>query len=76
MAETCDRRIKWGTESMSDCEKPAGHDGEHVGPGLSEFPYQRIHWQEDDRRTFTGEWVECPQQGCVLPAGHPRGHAF
>lgn len=31
-------------------------------------------WQEHDRRSFRGEWIECPDVGCVLPAGHRGGH--
>lgn len=35
----------------------------------------RISWQDSDRRTFTGDWVECPVQPCVLPANHRGEHA-
>lgn len=35
-----------------------------------------LTWEESDRRTFRGDWIECPERGCVLPGGHPRGHAL
>jgi hypothetical protein len=28
-----------------------------------------IFWMEEDRRTFRGDWVPCPNN-CTLPAGH------
>ncbi len=34
----------------------------------------QLTWMDDDRRTFRGDYVECPERGCVLPAGHPRDH--
>lgn len=33
-----------------------------------------VHWFEDDRRTFRGEWQACTipgtRGGCILPNGH------
>lgn len=41
---------------------------------LRDYAYQgsatTIRWYDEDRRNFTGEWIECPQRGCVLPANH------
>src|SRR5258708_5634924 len=59
------------------------HDTGHEGPGLPEFPYQRVSWQATDRREYTGEWPgycgKLPGAtfagGCCLPAGHPGGCA-
>jgi len=59
------------------------HDTEHDGPGLPEFPYQRIIWQATDRREYTGEWpgycggdtFQAAVGTCVLPLGHHGRHA-
>lgn len=33
-----------------------------------------ITWLDSDRRCSHGEWIECPQRGCGLPAGHRGDH--
>lgn len=33
-------------------------------------------WERTDRRCFTGEFIECPVKGCILPAGHHGKDAF
>lgn len=77
----CAVKIRWGTdlEHTTQCEKPedhydlrVGNADEHVGAGLAEFPYQKIHWQPGDRREYVGEWPgNCPiTRGCILHDGH------
>lgn len=55
-----------------------GAHTEHAG-GLSDYAYPgsytEMTWQDDDRRCFTGDWVECPVQPCTLPANHRGNHA-
>ncbi len=60
------------------CEVPMGHDGGHhyvlrdrAGPGSATV----ITWYDDDRRTFYGDWLSCPDPGCVLPLYHHGDHA-
>ena len=79
----CDARLGWNNAAtvrmVVDCDLPAGHSDAHRGPWTHNYPNTDgvtvINWLEDDRRTFRGEFIECPDPGCVLPAGHPRGHA-
>lgn len=51
---TCPYSIAWGATptSVSRCHRHPGHGGMHHGPGLPEFPYQRISWAPGDRREF------------------------
>jgi hypothetical protein len=64
------------------CEVDSGES--HVENGhratLRDYAYPGsetvVVWMDDDRRNFTGGWVECPVRACVLPAGHHGGHAF
>jgi hypothetical protein len=49
MPERCPFAIHFATLTTR-CDKPVGHDGPHEGPGLAEFPYQRIEWLQGDRR--------------------------
>jgi hypothetical protein len=34
-----------------------------------------VSWDEDDRRTFRGEWSPCTSPGCILPLDHRGRHA-
>lgn len=36
----------------------------------------KITWLDTDRRNFTGDWLECPSEGCILPAGHRGNHVL
>ena len=79
MTDTCDANIRPfpGVVEIR-CEQPAGHDGMHSGT-LRDYAYPGsatvVEWAADDRRSFTGEWPGvCDKWGCILPAGHPRGH--
>lgn len=48
----------------------------HVGPlrdYASPGSLTEIQWMDDDRRTFRGEFVECPED-CKLPANHRGDH--
>lgn len=73
---TCGVKMKWGmsSDTITVCDKDADHvaAGEnHAGPGLGEFPDQRIEWMAGDRREFAGEWTPCKRKpGCVLCDGH------
>ena len=55
----CRWAIRYGVTLATRCDRPAGHGtaGEpgysgHEGPGLPEFPYQRIEWFAGDQRAF------------------------
>lgn len=62
------------------CERaphlPDDHTHEAV---LRDYAYPgsrtTITWYDEDRRTFTGDWIECPHRGCTLPANHRGDHA-
>ena len=75
----CDARIRPFPNSVEvPCEQPDDHDGMHEGV-LRDYAYPgsqtRVEWARDDRRSFHGEWPgPCATAGCILPAGHPRGH--
>lgn len=49
-------RCRWAIAFVSlhtRCDRDAGHeDLLHEGPGLAEFPYQRISWLPGDRREY------------------------
>jgi hypothetical protein len=53
-------------------------DGRHEAL-LADYAYPGsrtlLTWLDSDRRNFTGPWIECPQLGCSLPAGHRGDHA-
>ena len=76
----CPVKIHYGVSSdtHTQCTKDEGHwdlrtgrDDPHEGPGLPQFPGQRIIWQPGDRREYVGEWPgPCTQPGCVLHLGH------
>ena len=76
----CPVKIHYGVSSdtHTQCTKDEDHwdlrtgrDDPHEGPGLPQFPGQRIIWQPGDRREYVGEWPgPCTQPGCVLHLGH------
>jgi hypothetical protein len=79
MTSRCPVRIRYGTTLHTQCTKPedhwdlrTGNRDPHEGPGLPEFPYQRITWLPGDRREYVGDWPgNCRgKSGCVLHAGH------
>lgn len=72
---TCTARLKaWEPpEGLFSCRLPADGHREHIATGL--FEHQSIHWQEGDRRQFTGDFHPCDQSTCILPAGHHGRHA-
>lgn len=87
-------RYGTSSETTSQCDKEehlhlalllpamganAPHDhSKHEGPGLPQFPSQRIQWIAGDRREYTGDWpgycTKLPgapfMGGCCLPQGH------
>ena len=79
MNELCDARIRpFPGSSEIECGLPGDHDGKHEGV-LRDYAYPgsatTIGWLPDDRRSFVGAWPgPCATAGCILPAGHPRGH--
>ena len=66
----CEHKLAWGDLRM-DCELDQGHDGEHIG----QLHQTKVTWLPGDRRDYTGEFVECPEQHCILPGGHGGHHA-
>ena len=78
----CDKDEHLGSPIYTDPEGQVwwgpGADIEHAGPGLPEFPGQRITWLAGDRREYTGHWPgycanlagEPHAGGCTLHAGH------
>ena len=81
--KNCGVRIHYGVsdDTHTACDKPWDHlamgDEMHQGPGLPQFPYQRISWQSGDRREYVGRWPgPCPEIGCCLHRGHHGRCAF
>lgn len=77
---SCDARIKpFPNDTVLTCELPAAHPGMHEST-LRDYAYPGsetvVSWAEDDRRTFRGDWIECVQPNCILPANHRGNHAF
>ena len=76
---TCDARIRpFPNDTEVVCERDDEHRM-HKGT-LRDYAYPgsatEIEWDEDDRRTFHGEWPgACDSAGCVLPARHRGDHA-
>jgi hypothetical protein len=63
------------------CEQESGHpEDNYHGAFLLNYAYEGsstyITWDHADRRNFTGDWVPCPNKGCVLPADHIGNHAY
>lgn len=77
---TCQWKIRlFPNATELTCEKDeSGHRTEHEAT-LRDYAYPGsatvVTWAYEDRRSFVGEWAPCPNDGCVLPARHPRGHA-
>jgi hypothetical protein len=55
MGERCPAAILFGVVLCTRCHYNAGHGGQHQGPGLEGFAYQRIGWLDGDRRQFMSE---------------------
>jgi hypothetical protein len=76
--ETCAARIRPFTDDTEIACETAGVHDDHEGV-VRDFAYPGsktlLKWADTDRRCFRGEWIECPQRGCVLPAGHRGDHA-
>ena len=52
-AVRCPWAVRFGVILHTRCQRPAGHPGrEHEGPGLAQFPYQRVSWLDGDRRAY------------------------
>ena len=78
-APRCPARIRpFSTPVIIECEAPADGHTTHTG-ALRDYAYPgsrtELTWLDNDRRNFTGDWVECPVRGCVLPAGHRKACA-
>ncbi len=77
MTRQCPWKIHWGTglEYTTRCDRTPHADEHHEGPS-GVFAGQRISWVAGDRREYTGDWPGlCPDQPCVLHAGHHGRHA-
>ena len=78
---SCDARIRpMPNDTEICCDRDDNGHTLHIGT-LRDYAWPgsatTIDWDEGDRRTFHGDWPgPCPSAGCVLPAGHPRDHAF
>lgn len=49
----CPHAIHFGVKLHTRCELGADHAGhEHAGPGLEQFPYQKVVWFTGDRREY------------------------
>lgn len=62
------------------CERDAHLPGDRTHEAvLRDYAYPgsrtTVTWYDDDRRTYTGDWIECPHRGCTLPANHRGDHA-
>lgn len=76
---SCEAKIRpMPNDTEIECGLEPGHTDAHSGV-LRDYAFPgsatTVTWYDDDRRNFRGEWMECPERGCILPAGHPRGHA-
>ena len=60
------------------CEMATHADPKHVST-LRDYAFPGsatvVQWLDDDRRNFTGPWVECIRPGCILPSNHRGEHA-
>jgi hypothetical protein len=75
-------KFHWGAsaDEHTQCDKDEDHwdlrignNDPHEGPGLPQFPDQRVQWLPGDGREYVGEWPgQCVKgRGCVLPIAHP-----
>ena len=75
---TCPARIRpFPNQPILNCIHGIDHDGNHTGlnrDAAYEGSVTMVNWLDSDRRNFTGDFIDCPQRGCILPAGHPREH--
>ena len=79
----CDAKIRpfpHDTELRCNREEKE-HDKVPHRAALRDYAYPGsetvIHWWEDDRRNFRGEWKNCDEfVGCVLPGGHRGQHTI
>lgn len=77
---TCDAKIRPFPHDLElVCELDAGHPNSHYGV-VRDYAWKGSHtgisWEEDDRRTFHGDWAHCSDEDCVLPGGHRGSHAL
>jgi hypothetical protein len=77
MENFCEAKIRpMPNATEIQCGLTGEHD-RHEGV-LRDYAYPgsatKIVWDEDDRRTFRGDWSPCPL-GCILPFGHRGRHA-
>ncbi len=48
-----------------------GYVTNYISPKYS----TELHWAENDRRNFRGEWAHCEINACIFPKKHPGAHA-
>jgi len=60
------------------CELDDDHAGLHQGT-IRDYAYPgsatAVNWEEQDRRTYHGEWLGLCPDNCTLPIGHRGSHA-
>jgi len=72
----CEAKIRpFPNPTELQCRLGSTHSGDHEAE-LRDYAYPgsltEISWAEEDRRTYRGDWVECPATpACILPANHP-----
>lgn len=76
---TCPAKIRpFPNDTEVTCDQTTEGHRKHSGV-IRDYAYPGsetiLTWQDDDRRNFTGDWIECPDHGCTLPAGHRGDHA-
>lgn len=79
MDTACDAKIRpFPDDTELACECTAADHTEHHST-LRDYAYPgsatSIHWQDEDRRTFRGDWRSCVATDCILPADHRGSHA-
>ncbi len=76
----CDAKIRpFDSDLELTCEHDDSRHDEHRS-ALRDYAYPgsvtQLVWMETDRRTFRGDWADCPKDGCILPANHRGSHAL
>ena len=70
----CDARIQPFLDmNILDCDLEVHPHTEHIS-NIKDAAYPgsitKVHWFEDDRRNFRGDWQNCTKGKCDLPNKH------
>jgi len=71
MTAPCKHKMAWGQIQLVCVKDAHPDDPEHAGI----LEQTLVTWFDGDRRDYTGQLVECPWRGCLLPGGHHGDHA-